>query len=145
MVANTQAVGSSLATSEDQRDYRCSRGSDQRFLLAHLSDPWLTMNEQGYSESAQVMINTSATDSTKNAQFRYIDQFKSFLTDAGCSSSFSQVEIINFLAEKFTFSLPEFEAARTAISTTLWMRMGEDITQGIHFKRQSHGATNLKP
>jgi hypothetical protein len=124
---------------------RSTGGSNHKFQMVHLSDPWASLGEQGYSENAQDMINASATDLTKTVRFKYIDQFRTFLSESGCTSSFSQVEIINFLAEKFAMSLSEFKAARTAISTTLRIHMGEDIMIGILFKRQSRGATNLKP
>jgi hypothetical protein len=113
--------------------------------LEDLSDPWAAMSDQGFSEKAQEMINASAKPATKDGRYRYIEQFREFLKDSHCATSFSQIEIINFLAEKFEYSLSEFESARTAISTTLRMHVDVDITAGIHFSRQARGATNLKP
>jgi hypothetical protein len=91
------------------------------------------------------MIKASVQDGTRAKRFKYIAEFKGFLSDNQRTDIFSEIDIVNFLAEKHQDSGAAFEQARTAIATTLNLQTDYDVTKSIDFRRQAKGGSNLKP
>ena len=125
-------------------NHRLSKRSYRLFNLEDISDPKLLKIEEGWSEEAIAMIFGSVKLTTWKDRSKVCSQFKDYLHHLH-KSSFSEVDIGNFLARKFTRSGDQFCSAQTALSTTIYLNTGFDLSKEIHFSRQSKGASVLKP
>jgi hypothetical protein len=110
--------------------------------LACIQDPWDTIALKGLNEATRALIASSVSKETKGKRKKMVAEFANSLKGR---SKFSYSDILNYLTSRFEKSGNNFRDVRSAISTTIRMNTGVEITKNILMQRQARAVSILKP